>query len=221
MSQQIIFGLIAEGTTDIKFLRNVITRTVNHISWECDGELDVYDVQIIPGNGYSFVEKMTDALRKAYAYTHALCIHADADGRSSDIVLQNKFNPLYEAINAIEDIEICRVIVPTIPIQMIEAWMLADKPLLKRLINADRMTDMELSLERPPEQYSNPKAAINEAIRISMSTQSKRRRDQISINDLYETLGNSISISALENIPSFCAFEENVRQAFRQLNLLH
>ena len=103
MSQQIIFGLIAEDTTDIKFLRNVIHRTISNLSWECDGEFDIYDIQIISANGDTFVSKMMDALRKSYTMTHALCIHTDADARSIENVMQWKFNPLIAAVRDDED----------------------------------------------------------------------------------------------------------------------
>ena len=62
--------------------------------------------------------------------------------------------------------------------------------------------------------------AINEAIRVSMSFHTKRRRDQITIDDLYETLGNQIDLTTLRRLPSYQIFEENIRNAFRQMNLL-
>lgn len=221
MSQQIIFGLIAEGTTDIKFLRNVIHRTISDLSWECDGEFDIYDIQIISANGDTFVSKMMDALRKSFARTHALCIHTDADARSIENVMQWKFNPLIEAVQESEDDKLCKIIVPTIPVRMMEAWMLADTQLLKHFINAENCSDNMLGIDKNPESYSDPKGVINDAIRIAFSSQTKRRRNQITIDDLYETIGNSIRLDSLRRLDSFRTFEDNVRQAFRQLNLLH
>ena len=220
MTSQIIIGLIAEGTTDVKFLKNVIFRTVEEVSWECKAQLDIYDIQLITAKGDSFVEKMTDALRKAYAYTNALCIHADADSATIDRVMQRKFKPLFDSVALLNEESICKVIIPTIPVQMIESWMLADKSLLKRLINAGKLSDTDLFIDKMPEQYADPKSVINEAIRIAMSSHTKRRRDQITIDDLYETLGNQIDLTSLRLLPSYRIFEENVRDAFRKLKLL-
>lgn len=221
MSQQIIFGLIAEGTTDIKFLRNVIHRTVSDLSWECDGEFDIYDIQIISANGDTFVSKMMDALRKSFTRTHALCIHTDADAKSIENVMQWKFNPLIAAVQESDDVNLCKVIVPTIPVRMIEAWMLADTHLLKHFINAENCSDSVLGIDKNPESYADPKSVINDAIRIAFSSQTKRKRSQMTVEDLYETIGNSIPLDSLRRLYSFRIFEDNVRQAFRQLNLLH
>ena len=60
------------------------------------------------------------------------------------------------ALKSMPEEEYCKHIIPTIPIQMIESWMLADKELLKRLINAKDMSDADLGLDRAPESYADP-----------------------------------------------------------------
>lgn len=220
MSKQIIFGLTAEGSTDIRFLKNVISRLLTELSWECSSVFDVYDIQVINSEGDTFVEKMIDAATKAFDYTQALCIHVDADNRTFDNAIKNKFEPFFTELESIQQPNICRCIIPTIPIQMIESWMLADKNLFKLLIDARNISDETLKIEKAPESYSDPKSVIEAAIRYSLSSKSKRRRDTISISDLYEPLGNSIGIDSLRRIPSFAAFESNVRNALKQLGLL-
>lgn len=181
MSRQVIFGLTTEGTTDEKFLGNVIFRLLEDLSWKCDNEFDVYPIQIIRANGDSFIDKMIDAATIAYSRSHALCIHTDADDRSSDPVMQHKIQPFLDAINSLKEDNICKVIVPTIPIQMIESWMLADTQLLKDLIDASKKSDHDLGIDKQPESYSDPKSVISNAIRIAMADKPKRRRDQITL----------------------------------------
>jgi len=223
MIRQIFIGLVAEGTTDVRFLKNVIFKSVQELSWQCETEVDIFDIREIYPNGDSFVEKMLYATRiaqKDYSIS-MLCIHADSDSRTVAEVMQNKFEPFFEALKSLPSEDYCKCIVPTIPIQMIESWMLADKTLLKSLINAEAMTDVELGLDRAPEAYADPKKAINEAIRIAMEGKPKKRRDEIRISDLYELIGNEVALESLRSIPSFCDFEKRVTDAFRQMNLLH
>ena len=105
-------------------------------------------------------------------------------------------------------------------VQMIESWMLADKGLLKHLINAKDMSDADLGLERTPESYADPKNVIENAIRRSMSDQPKKKRNQIGIADLYEILGNRLSLDRLRAIPSFVQFEDSVVMVFRDMGLM-
>lgn len=220
--RQLFIGLVAEGSTDVRFLKNVIYKSVQELSWQCDTMVEVFDIREINADGDSFVEKMLEASRIAqdkYSIS-MLCIHADSDSKTIADVMENKFVPLFEALKDKDESECCKCIVPTIPIQMIESWMLADKVLLKRLINAERFSDTDLGLDRAPESYADPKEAINNAIRIAMEGKPKKRRDQINISDLYEILGNTLGLEQLRNIPSFCSFEANVLKVFRELNLL-
>ena len=223
MSRQIFIGLVAEGTTDVRFLKTIIFKSVQELSWQCETEVDIFDIRDIYPGGDSFVEKMLNAAmiaQKDYSIS-MLCIHADSDSKTATEVMQNKFEPFLEALRSLQPEDYCKCIVPTIPIQMIESWMLADKPLLKSLINAETMTDSELGLDRTPESYADPKKAINEAIHIAMEGKSKKRRDEIRISDLYEIIGNEVSLESLRSIPSFCEFEKRVTEAFKQINLLH
>lgn len=82
MSRQVIFSLTTEGSTDEKFLGNVIFRLLEDLSWRCDVEFDVYPVQIIRSKGDTFIEKMMEVSRTAFSLSDALCIHNDADDRS-------------------------------------------------------------------------------------------------------------------------------------------
>lgn len=220
--RQLFIGLVAEGTTDVRFLKNVIYKSVQELSWQCDTMVEVFDIREINTEGGSFVEKMLNAARVAQQdfSISLLCVHADSDSKSIGEVMENKFVPFFNALKDKVEQDFCKCIVPTIPIQMIESWMLADKDLLKGLINAERFNDADLGLDRAPESYADPKEAINNAIRISLEGKPKKRRDQIKIADLYEILGNELRLDQLRTIPSFCSFEENVLQAFRELNLL-
>lgn len=220
--KQLFIGLIAEGTTDIRFLKSVIEKSIQELSWQCDNQVEIFPVREIVAEGDGFVEKMLAAskcARQNYGIS-ALCIHADSDARTIDSVMLNKFDPFISALKNMPEEEYCKHIIPTIPIQMIESWMLADKELLKRLINAKDISDADLGLDRAPESYADPKSAIENAIRRAMAEQPKKKRNQIGIADLYEILGNRLSLERLRTIPSFAKFEENVIIVFKNMGLM-
>ena len=98
--------------------------------------------------------------------------------------------------------------------------MMADKELLKTKIAAQGKRDADLGLERAPEAYADPKQAIVDAIRIAQAEKTKRRRNELTINDLYDEMGQSIPLQRLRELPSFRHFEENVRSAFRSLGYI-
>ena len=220
--KQLFIGLIAEGTTDIRFLKSVISKSIQELSWKCVNQVEIFDVREITAQGDSFVVKMLEASKCAcqdYSID-VLCIHTDSDARTIDAVMQNKFNPLFSALNGMPEEDYCKNIIPTIPIQMIESWMLADKELLKQLINAKTMSDADLGLDRLPESYADPKSVIENAIRRAMSGHPKKKRNQIDISDLYEILGTKLSLERLRTIPSFEQFEKGVIKVFKDMSLM-
>lgn len=220
--KQLFIGLIAEGTTDIRFLKSVISKSIQEISMLCDNQVEIFDPKEIKADGDNFVNKMLTASRRAwqdYGIT-ILCIHTDSDNRSVDNAMQYKFTPFFNALKDMPEEEYCKHIVPTIPIQMIESWLLADKDLLKQLINAKEISETDLGIDRQPESYADPKSVIEEAIRKAMSNQPKKKRNQIGIADLYELLGNRLTLDKLRTIPSFTQFENNVINVFKELGLM-
>lgn len=220
--KQLFIGLIAEGTTDVRFLKNVIFKSIQELSWQCDKQVEIFDIREIKAEGDGFVDKMLAASKRAcqdYGIT-VLCIHADSDAQSIENVMQHKFTPFLDVLKDMPEEEYCKHIVPTIPIQMIESWMLADKDLLKQLINAKEASETDLGIEKEPESYSDPKSVIENAIRKAMSELPKKKRNQIGIADLYEILGNRLTLEKLRRIPSFVQFENNVIRVFKAIGLM-
>lgn len=219
--RQLFIGLTAEGTTDIRFLKNVIAKSIQELSWRCKQQVEIFDIREIHSKGDSFVEKMLAASQQASQQgVSILCVHTDSDDRSIDTVINNKFTPFFSVLEKMSEGEYCKHIIPTIPIQMIESWMLADKTLLKQLINAKKLSDKDLGIEKSPEQYADPKSVIENAIRKALSGESLKKRNQIGIEDLYEVLGNRLSLESLRTIPSFVQFEKNVIKVFTEMGLM-
>ncbi len=221
MGIQLYIGYIGEGNTDEKFLPEIIYNSFTEIALDCHTDIVVEDIVKLNIQKDSFIEMMSDAAKEAYNNgVSILCIHADADAKSLKNVLATKFSPLYEKLEEL-DANYCKNIVAIVPIRETESWMLADKELLKAQINAKDKTDRELGIEKAPEIYADPKTAIENAIRVAQQYRTKRHRKDLTINDLYDVLGQSIDIEKLRTLPSYCNFEENIRRVKEVVDYAH
>ena len=84
----------------------------------------------------------------------SLAIHTDADDNTCEERMGNKIIPAQKELDGLKE-DICRVLTPVIPVRMTEAWMLADKQLLKDEIGTTKSDD-ELGINHDPESMSDP-----------------------------------------------------------------
>jgi len=77
-----------------------------------------------------------------------------------------------------------------------------------------------LGLNKEPEKITDPKNVITEAIRISREELTKRKRRNLSIDELYQSIGAKIDLEKLDNLQSFKDFKEEIRNTYRALNHL-
>lgn len=221
MAIQLYVGLVTEGVTDSRFLSDILERLLISIAYDCRSEVSIEAIFTIPKMPGAFVDVMTNAAKYAQDKgASILCIHADSDARGIKEVYDYKITPFLEALKQVGEEEYCKNIIPIIPIQMIESWMMADKDLLKERINAKGVRNEALGLHRSPENYSDPKLTIEQAIAITQKDRPRRRRNMVTIADLYEELGALLELEELRKLPSFQDFEEKARQAFRSLGYL-
>jgi hypothetical protein len=221
---QLFVGLFTEGTTDDRFLQSIVQRTLEDIAFnEGRGQFEI-EVNIInlDKTGKKFVNLVLEASKKGVEEFGMMlfCIHRDADAPSAENTLKNLINPAIKVLEAQEGNDSCKNIVPIVPIQETESWMLADKALLKIQINATQKSNSELGIENSPENIASPKEKIEEAIRISRKNIVKKRRKSLAIKDLYLPIGQALNLADLIQLSSFRQFQEDARIAFRILGLL-
>ncbi len=135
-------------------------------------------------------------------------------------MLENKIKPAFELVENTKNT--CKNLVAIIPIQMTEAWMLADIELFLNEINTDKSCS-ELNLPCKVnliEKIADPKKRIEDALVIAQSNKSKRRRHKFKISDLYTPLSQKIYQEKLEMLPSFKLFKEEARKSLINLNYL-
>lgn len=221
MGKQIFIGLATEGTTDVRFLKSIIHRTFQDIALkECLQDIDIY-VHILKTSksGLSFSEYVanasSDGVKEIGIMT--LAIHTDADRDTYEARMSNKIIPAQNKLNGLDD-TYCKLLTPVIPVRMVEAWMLADTQLLKEEIGTSK-SDHDLGINRNPETLADPKQTIEQAIRIATEHLPKRRQ-RLSISDLYAIIGDTIDITALTKLNSYQKFQEAVRSTYIALNYM-
>lgn len=221
MVVQIFIGLATEGTTDIRFFESIVRRTFQEIALqECRPDIDI-DIRRLntKKTGLSFTEYVKQASYdgvKDFGMM-VLAIHADADKETYDGRKKYNIDPAQEELDKQGD-DYCKILTPVIPVRMMEAWMLADKELLKSEIGTTK-SDNDLKINRDPETIADPKAVIEEAIRIAQSDLPKRRQ-RLTISDLYAIIGDKISINKLLSLDSYQKFQDEVRATYRTLNYM-
>lgn len=217
--KQVIIGLVAEGTTDNRFLEHIVERTFEQVALENDMQIVVLPIQILEKSSGSFTEMVMSSAKKAYeSGIMVLCVHTDADEANDNRAFDSKIHPAIVALEKEGD-EYCKLLVPIIPIHETEAWMLADKDLLKEHLGTEK-TDTELAIHRHPEYYTDPKQIIVDAIRIAVADWPPKRRHTLNINDLYTPMGQQSKLELLERLPSYHRFKEAVHEAYQTLGYM-
>lgn len=220
MSNILITSLSSEGTTDDRFLTNLISRVYQEIAFDCVGDIDVYDPFRIPFHKTDgFIDGVMAASKLAYKYgAQVLCIHVDSDNKTDLEVFENRIVPAFQNVEN-EENSVCKNLVPIVPIQMTESWMLADRELLREILETKK-TFADLGLVRNPELLTDPKSVLKEFLRISQAHFPKKR-DRLDISQLYQIIGQRINLQLLERLGSYQLFKQNAILSLKKLNYIH
>ncbi|MFN3757239.1 MAG: hypothetical protein ACK4RM_09810 [Flavobacterium sp.] len=224
MSNFILTGLFTEGNTDLRFLSSVVERTLLEVAYDCTGDIET-KLEIIPikKTKLDFIQQVNLASKVGHESLGItiLFVHVDSDSFDDSEVFTSKINPAIENLEKLNKNEFCQNLVAIVPIQMTESWMIADRELLKSEIGIYK-SDSELGINVNPETISNPKALINEIIKISKEEMTMRKRKRgLDISELYQIIGQKIQLSELEKLSSYIKFKESLIQKLRYLNFYH
>ncbi len=207
-----------EGSTDERFLANIILRTFEDVLIEAKSEIEIHDPVYIYKKGSNVIDKTIDAAERAEGF-HVLCIHVDADDENDKKAFEDRINSGFKAVEE-SNKALCKNLIALVPVYMTEAWMLADIDVFKDEIGTDK-SNSELRLPRinQIEKISDPKETINNAIKIAFTNYSSRRNIP-RIGEIYMPLSQKIRIDSLKNLPSYLKFRRAVKNALIKLNYL-
>lgn len=224
MIKQIFAGLFTEGNTDVRFLESIVRKALEDVAFECQGQIETEVKTIeIPKTGLGFVEQVLLASKKGindYGIM-LLCVHTDSDNETDKRAMESKIIPAIKSLKEQDETKYCTILVSVIPVYMTEAWMLADKALLKNEIGTE-LSNFDLGILSLPENIANPKETIKNAIRIVQGDLTRRKRNRgLDISALYQIIGQKLELSQLENLHSYRKFKDSLKSAFKELGFLY
>lgn len=217
----LLLALYAEGSVDRRFLPVIIQRTSEAIlAMYGKAIIDIPDTIIIPKKHEKLDECILQAAKEA-RHHHALFVHNDSDNLTYDSALQQRFVPGFNRVQQATE-EVCRKLVPIIPIRMIEAWMLADYHALCQVLGTN-LSLQALGLPNKAslvESIAKPKETINGIIR-KINAGSSRNRRTITLDTRYELLARQISLNKLLELSSYKQFVKVLMEVLEELHFIY
>ncbi len=220
----LVMALYAEGRTDERFLPIIAQRTaVRLLSEFSQRSVDVLEPIILDAQPKSArSENILLVARQARGY-HLLFVHADADDPSPTRAMQERIAPGFQAVQDALNLgeSVCGHLIPVVPVQMTEAWMLADGDALREIIGATHSAQ-ELNIparSRLVEAIADPKERLRQVLAASDAGRTRRRRQRL-VASLYEPLARRIDLDRLALAPSFAQFMEDLKAALIELRFI-
>ena len=224
MAYTIIVGLTTEGTTDVRFLETIVEQAFEKVAQECPKDVEIMSLTLgtTKVGKDSFSDYVVEAAKEAVQCgVTTMAVHSDSDNNTYHERKNYNFVPAIETLASHPDDEVCKLITPVIPVRMVEAWMLADKNLL-RLEIGTKLSEHDLGIDGDPESMADPKERISVAIRIANEYSThKNPVKNIDISDLYEIIGQKLQPEQLMRFESYNLFLEEIRDTYRQLGILY
>ncbi len=160
--------------------------------------------------------------RQARGY-HLLFVHADADARLPARAMRERIVPGFQAVQDARNLgeSVCGHLIPVVPVQMTEAWMLADGDTLCEIIGA---THSAQDLNIPArsglvEAIADPKDRLRQVLATADAGRTRRRHQRM-VASLYEPLARRINLDRLAFVPSFVQFREDLKEALIELGFI-
>lgn len=219
--RQLVVALFAEGRTDERFLPVVIQRTADWILRQRALTLvEVLEPETMEPDSEAGnqAERILSVARKAAGY-HALIVHADADAPTREDALAHRIEPGWQLVREAEN-QICRALLPIIPVRMTEAWMMADVEAFRQVVGTDLPAD-QLGFPNQPhevESIQDPKQELGVALNQVFTGQ--RRRRKVNLGQYYEPLARRIRMEVLERVPAFRAFADDLTELLQRLSFI-
>lgn len=221
----LVTALYAEGTTDHRFLPLIIQRTaVQILSQRGRTIVDVLEPMLVePEEQRSHAQNILAVAQRVYGY-HLLFVHADADANTSAAALQHRIRPGVALVQGAQQRgeRVCAELVPIVPVQMTEAWMLVDTEALLDIIGTPT-TEHRLRIPAKAQQIeliADPKQQLTQIFAEVLASRTRRVRRRHTIAELYEPLARTINLAALSQLPSYQRFVTDLTQALIVLNFV-
>jgi hypothetical protein len=213
-------ALYCEGNSDKSFLPGIIEKTTDHIILTYATQYRVVSsVEIIKVAKQKHGQDILEAAKKAYG-RDVLIVHKDADRCTYDERKEQSFDPgKVSVLNETKDV--CKNLIPIIPVREVEAWMIADPQILLELLEIkERIQNLTLPKKAVlVESVSDPKAILNTVIRKAEHEQ-RRKFGSDDIKDLFQQLGEEIRLERLMQVPAYKYFARDLAEMLAVLGVI-
>jgi hypothetical protein len=210
-------ALYCEGNTDKHFLPKVIERTAEKIILSHATNYDILPVTVTDVAKQERGQDILQAAMQAYGY-HILIVHKDADHRTYEETKTQCIEPGCTLIQRSHQ-EVCKKLVPIIPVREVEAWMIADGEALRNLLEI-RESLRNLRLPRRAilvESDPDPKVTLT---RIIAKAESERHHRRIERKGFYESLAQEVRLERLDQVPAYKKFSDDLSETLRDLSII-
>ncbi|HMA36256.1 MAG TPA: DUF4276 family protein [Chloroflexia bacterium] len=218
-TRQLAMALYAEGRTDERFLPIIIERTAVKIL--APQEIDILPITILRAGVKRTVkqpERILDVARQAHGLD-VLLVHTDADSVAREDAKRQRIDPGFDLVRR-QGSGVCKHLIPVIPVQEMEAWMLADLLALQRVLHTNLSPD-QLGIPTHATQIeavARPKEMLEQAIEIAWGGRPRRRR--FTIADIHLELARSINLERLAQMPSYRCLTQDLRDILQTIGMI-
>ena len=194
MTRQLTWSIVADGGTD-RLLVPIIEWAIHRV----DPQVEILEPQFRKRRG-----SVKEGLGKRDSGDMLVFVHRDSEGL-----------PLEERLQEFERVERPDV-VPVVPVQMSEAWILFDAGAIARAASAPS-AKIVAPRAAELESIANPKQRLDELLVAAAGSPSGRRGRTFKrslVERRVSVAGYIADYSPLENVPAFIAFQESLAERY-------
>lgn len=220
----LVTALYAEGRTDERFLPVLLQRSMTDwLARHANRIVDVLEPVVVNCNDEGSRADRILAVAQQVSGYHLLFVHADADNSTSQRAYNERIAPGLALVTSAlsSGLSVCTELVPIIPVQKVEAWLLADAASLCKVIGTS-LSPAALSIPLRADEIEgivDPKQRLQDVMRTAYSSRPRRRR-VVKPGELYEPLANQVSLAALARLPAYQHYLRDLDAALRRLHFI-
>ncbi|TYK48412.1 DUF4276 family protein [Actinomadura decatromicini] len=200
VSRPLVPGLVAENTTDERFLGPVVFRQLKALTERGTRHVvDVAKTEIGECWTIKDADRVCRAVVELAEDCHLVCVHND----------HNERGKAAKVVEALGERGLATPVIPLVPVRETEAWLLADREVWAGLRGSD---PSHLPVRpRDVEKIHDPKPVLD-AVRP--------RRGRRSRADYFDYIGQNVDLDVLAQIPAYAAWVAETEEALKGLGFL-
>lgn len=214
MTRTLRIAFCGEGNRDSKVMPIFIAKMLGELT-----PVEAFDLSINTqrwDTRSKFPEALVTLVRQTQLLYHVVVMHIDADTVDQHQVRQYKVAPGLQALN--------KAGLPTatlvwaIPVQAIEAWLLASATAFTRALTGSEERTHEIEFPQQPDRLPTDKAKqlFDQSV-YQLLARTQRKRRQLHPAHFTELIAEELTLNELRSLTAFQQFEREFISAIAQL----